>query len=70
MSYSFREMHIQVVGQVSGKETLFFEPGKWECGKITDGVSMRFKGEAGGWILAYKDLVRMVDAATKARERG
>lgn len=59
-------MYIKVTGQVPGKEALIFEPDKCECGSVTDGVTLGFANE-GLWVIEFKDLVRMVDAAKKAR---
>jgi len=68
MTHEIQRMYIKVTGQVSEKQELIFEPGKWECGKVTDGVCLGFAKE-GMWIIEFKDLVRMVDAAKKARKK-
>jgi hypothetical protein len=37
-----------------------------KCGEITDGVCFSH-GKEGGWVVAYKDLLKMVELSTKAR---
>jgi len=42
------------------------DPGPSWCGDIRDGVSFEF-GKEGGWVMAFRDLERLYEAAVAAR---
>jgi hypothetical protein len=45
--------------------TLHFYP-ESQCGSIRDGVAFA-NGKHGGWVIAYKDLLKMAKLAEQAR---
>lgn len=46
---------------------LHFSPGPTTCGEITDGVVLEHDNE-GGWVLDFKDLKAMYEAAAASRD--
>lgn len=60
------EMVVRAAG--FGPQRIYFTPTKLiSCGKIDDGVMMRFQGEAGG-VLDWIDFEAVYLAGKKARE--
>jgi hypothetical protein len=64
-----QEFRVNVAGHTMPK--LHFSAGPSWCGNIRNGVSLghvRADGSSeGGWVISYRDLMRMAKAATEAR---
>jgi hypothetical protein len=60
-----KDLTIKIQGHTA--DTLRFGPNINMCGNIKDGVSLEFDRK-GGWVIAFKDLKRMYEAAVKARQ--
>ena len=59
-------MRIKVAGH--SEPFLIFDPGRWQCGTIIDGVSLEH-GTQGGWVIAFRDLEKMYLRAKEARKK-
>jgi hypothetical protein len=55
-----------VVPVAGHTKPLYFAPGIYSCGKITNGVAFEF-GDEGGWIVALDDLQKIIDLAIQHR---
>ena len=40
-----------------------------QSGSISDGIALRFKRDAGGWVLSFEDLERVYKAAIDFRKQ-
>jgi len=65
MSESAR-LRLKIAGWNTSDE-MEVDPGIWHCGPITDGVSIWFKGNPGGFVLDFRDLERLYVEAKRQR---
>ncbi len=50
------------------EDFLCYTTGTWQCGHIKDGISLSHTPD-GVWVLAYKDLMKIAQIATKERQK-
>ena len=66
------DLSIHVCGY-NDADRLQFEGGIWQGGGVVDGVCFSHIGNDGrsdgAWLMRYRDLMRMAEAATAARKR-
>jgi hypothetical protein len=61
------EIVLQCAGHTEGDE-MYASPTVHLCGRIIDGISIRFSDKTGRWVISFADLERLYKAALKFRQ--
>lgn len=61
------EYEIETAGYNS-VDKITFNPSRWSCGSIKDGVSLTHEPRLGGFGVSYEDLQEMAKIARDARK--
>jgi len=67
MKRPYKPLRIRTAGYSKHHDAIIVDCRRSECGDIRDGVAFTHEGEY-GWVMRYADLMRIADAATKARK--